>query len=122
MAAGKPAELKPYVRMRRCPKCAFYPATTEYRAGFHGGYTIMGGPVDETCRHPQAAEVRRLELKAYSDSIRRSPFVKPTEAEIEEHREQYVEPAAAARSKVREHFERECPNCHYRWAEDVLDA
>lgn len=98
-------ELEPYVRMRRCPKCGFYPASTVYRAGPH-----------EKCRHPAVPEYRNTWTRMTLDA----PSGASTAAEWEEHSAKWGDRFAEARRAVTEHFERECPNCHYQWAEAVV--
>jgi len=117
-----PGELQPYVRMRPCPKCGFYPATTTYRAGYHGGFSLMGSPSVDGCHHPLAAAATHLSLKAYSETLKANPFTKLTPTEAEDFEQRFDTPAAKARNAVGQHHERECPNCKYQWAEAVVDA
>jgi hypothetical protein len=98
--------VKPYVRMRRCPKCAFYPATTVYRVGPCNTTTYSLG-----CHHPAAAAW----WSAYHDL----PQGRFGISELDYDDERLVA-LRALRDAVGEHFERECPNCKYQWAEAVV--
>ena len=81
--------LPPYDRTEPCPKCDFAALTTEYYAAFHN-------KAGRQCSLPGAP------LMALGEAFRFGDY-KPAEIE-------YTMP---------EHFERQCPNCGYRFAEAV---
>ena len=107
--------LPPYDRTKPCPKCRFLPGTTTYHKGHHGP--------DENCDAAALVRERRREVTFLPD-----PDVGNWLAEEKTDPESIAQRAAKREAierlweairAVPEHFERECPNCKYVWAEAV---
>jgi hypothetical protein len=95
-------ELRPYDRKRRCPKCHFARATTEYQKGYHGGIGCalpLGAQIEGYWGRYRTYDNRDLDPEVIAQQVKND----------EAHRADLIP----------EHFERVCPNCRYRWAEAV---
>lgn len=114
-------DLRPYKKDRRCPKCRFAYGTTEYHEGHHWVPPVAAGA------YPEVGCGAALELLEHRKNEPRGDY-RPAVVWNEEITDLTPNEEAykAWHTKlwelingIPEHFDRECPNCRYRWAEGV---
>jgi len=110
-----------YQHDRLCPKCHYMMGTTEYHKGHHHPEEGCGAAVDlREWRPKQPHTPARLVTRV--DNYMVNPEDYKDDPEYIAHRlavEAWQVRLWELIREIPEHFDRECPNCKYRWAEAV---